>query len=72
MAGKHDRITVNPETMNGQPCIRSMRIFSRPRRRLVKKSGVDLSPRRRVYRSISIMTSLRRKKGNVQGGLKNA
>jgi len=26
MAGKHDRITVNPEIMNGQPCIRGMRI----------------------------------------------
>jgi len=26
MGHKYDRITVNPEIMNGQPCIRGMRI----------------------------------------------
>jgi len=29
MAHKYDRITVNPEIMNGQPCIRGMRITVR-------------------------------------------
>jgi len=29
MAEKYDRITVNPEHMNGQPCIRGMRITVR-------------------------------------------
>jgi uncharacterized protein (DUF433 family) len=29
MAKKYDRITVNPEIMNGQPCIRDMRITVR-------------------------------------------
>lgn len=29
MAKKYDRITVNPEIMNGQPCIRGMRITVR-------------------------------------------
>lgn len=29
MATKWDRITVDPETMNGQPCIRGMRLTVR-------------------------------------------
>jgi uncharacterized protein (DUF433 family) len=29
MKAKFDRITVNPEIMNGQPCIRSMRLTVR-------------------------------------------
>jgi len=29
MARKFDRITINPETMNGQPCIRNMRLTVR-------------------------------------------
>jgi len=29
MATKFDRITVNPEIMNGQPCIRGMRLTVR-------------------------------------------
>ena len=29
MRGRFDRITVNPEIMNGQPCIRSMRLTVR-------------------------------------------
>lgn len=29
MAMKFDRITVNPEVMNGQPCIRGMRLTVR-------------------------------------------
>jgi len=29
MGHKYDRITVNPEIMNGQPCIRGMRITVR-------------------------------------------
>ena len=26
MAGKYDRITIDPEQMNGQPCVRGMRL----------------------------------------------
>jgi len=29
MHGRFDRITVNPEIMNGQPCIRNMRLTVR-------------------------------------------
>ena len=29
MRGKFDRITINPEIMNGQPCIRDMRLSVR-------------------------------------------
>jgi hypothetical protein len=29
MRAKFDRITVDPETMNGQPCIRNMRLTVR-------------------------------------------
>ena len=29
MSGKLDRITVNPEIMNGQPCIRNLRLTVR-------------------------------------------
>ena len=29
MGGRFDRITVNPEIMNGQPCIRNMRLTVR-------------------------------------------
>ena len=29
MRAKFDRITVNPESMNGQPCIRGMRLTVR-------------------------------------------
>jgi uncharacterized protein (DUF433 family) len=29
MAKKFDRITINPEIMNGQPCIRNMRLTVR-------------------------------------------
>jgi|OpeIllAssembly_1097287.scaffolds.fasta_scaffold468025_2 uncharacterized protein (DUF433 family) len=29
MAGKYDRITIDPEQMNGQPCLRGMRLTVR-------------------------------------------
>lgn len=41
MTAKFDRITVNPEMMNGQPCIRGMRLTVR---RVVE--GVALYPDR--------------------------
>ena len=48
MARKLDRITINPEIMNGQPCIRGMRLTVR---RVVEAAALypDRSELRREY-----------------------